>query len=373
MRLICYLLISLFATTLADQPDWEPCAPLKFGVFRATASVSKSKIVVVGGAGSTGAALNVIQVYDVETNQWTISQRRLANGLFEHGQTTLADGRVLITGGKTGFITDRKTIEKSAEAYLYNAGTDTLEQIDPMPQAPGYVTAHTLPDGRAIVIGGKYALIYNPADRAWLKPIKLKYHRRDHASAVLTDGRVMVAAGSGRKSVEVINPADGTVNMPAARLPFQLDDLKMTALADGGAWILGGQQTLNGDTTERTWLIYPDDRPMAEGPALGIKRGVSDHCVATIKHLTIVAGGESERGRQDEELATARILDTRSKQIWKLPDLPLAHDDAAAVSIGKSVYILGGYRLESAFGGIVHLPSAAAEVWRLTLPDEKLR
>ncbi|HDH96730.1 MAG TPA: kelch-like protein, partial [Proteobacteria bacterium] len=114
--------------------------------------------------------------------------------------TTLADGRVLITGG-----------------ISYGGPTDTAEIFDPETGTFNLVSArmitsrfdHTatlLPDGRVLIVGGfkeglsealSTAEIFDPATERFSKlPSSLDVARADHRAALLPDGDVLVVGGT---------------------------------------------------------------------------------------------------------------------------------------------------------------------------------
>ena len=330
-----------------QQPlQWQRLADMPLGVFDAGLSVSGDRIVITGGITQAGAASKLVQVFDLKTHQWE-QPLEMPQGLSMHGQVTLADGRVLVVGGCTGQLP--RALKMVADAYLIDLTTGEVQTLKPLWAPIRYPSAHLLPDGRAMIVGGGVARLFDPHTHKWCGAIKLRQRRRGHSALMLPDGRVIVAGGMNTNSIEVIDPnteGGGISRMLRARLPFPLDDLKMTQLADGRLWIVGGQSSLNGNTTDQSWVLDISDPQVSrieEGPRLGIAGGVADHCLVTVGPWAVVAGGEAQQTKHDIELVSARLLDRRSLAVWSLPLLNQAHDDSVAIAHGRQVIIFGGY------------------------------
>ncbi len=358
------------------------------GVFDAAISRHGQQVVITGGVTQSGAASNLVQVFDPSNLKWTLPLR-LPQGLCMHTQVTLADSRILIAGGCTGQLP--RNLKVSPEAYLLDLQTQQVIHLQPLPRPTQYPTAHLLPDGKAVVIGGRNAMIFDPATNAWMAAIRLRQTRKGHASIVLADGRILVAGGGGRSSIEVIDPhADGggISQMLKAQLPWPIDDLRMTQLLDGRVLILGGQSCLNGNTTDQSWILDlrdPKVSRIADGPRLGIAGGVADHCIQDIGPWVVVAGGEAQQAGHDIELASARLLNRQTLAVWSLPLMSQPHDDAVSISTQRGVIVFGGYLVKSmsfpqlpglTVPGVhdttlpeISVPFAGAAVERLTLPE----
>ena len=325
----------------------------------------------------------------MRTLQWE-APLRLPHGLCMHTQVSLAERQVLITGGYSGHLP--RGLKANLNSYLLDLQSGQIHTLDALAEPLQYPTGHLLPDGRAMVVGGRRALIFDPQRRAWVGAIQLRQSRKGHGSVLLDDGRVVVAGGMNRNSIEVIDPSapeGGISRMLRAKLPWSLDDLKLTQLTDGQILILGGQSCLNGNTTDQSWVLDIRDPKISrikEGPRLGIAGGVADHCVETVGPWVVVAGGEAQQAGRDIELASARLLNKSTLAVWSLPLLNQPHDDAVAVSTEHGMIVFGGYLTKSVSfpqlpgtdrsgaGGVklpeISVPFAGAAVERLTLPQQ---
>jgi hypothetical protein len=122
------------------------------------------------------------------------------------------------------------------------------------------LTAHTLPDGRAAVIGGasvSAGAINDPLDSIEMydpqagtfttQPYKLTIGRCWHASALVRDGSILVAGGytvhgdcnSLIATVDQLDPVAGTVTA-FAMLPNKNTEWVAVTLLDGSVLAVGG-------------------------------------------------------------------------------------------------------------------------------------
>jgi hypothetical protein len=188
---------------------------------------------------------------------------------------------------------------------------------------------------------------------------------------VLDEQRVAIVGGLRQDTIEVLDLEQGVSRQLATRLPMPLDDLRAVALTPQRVWILGGQDSRTGETTDRTWLLElgPGDRSrLVEGPPLGITEGMADAGLVRVDRWWAMVGGESQRAGRDTELDVARLLDPETRQVWSLPRTAVPHDDAATVTAGRSLIVLGG--MFTAAGPLegMTVPHASVVVERLELP-----
>src|SRR5262249_1896818 len=120
------------------------------------------------------------------------------------GMTVLADGRVLVAGGHECVVT---TFLGSASSNIFDPATGQWTFGPDMAYRRWYPTITTLPDGRAIIIGGgdkdftaasysKIPEVYGPQTNTWTTLTNASQTIPNYAFIyVLPDGRV-IAAGS---------------------------------------------------------------------------------------------------------------------------------------------------------------------------------
>ena len=184
--------------------------------------------------------------------------------------------------------------------------------------------------------------MYDDLVNEWTTPISLAEPRVEHASLLLCDGTVLIAGGNARSSLELIDPLAETSTPLAIRLPAPIDDLAMAELPDGRVWIVGGQDSTDGDTLDRTWIVDPVNQTLSPGPRIGSREGVADHMILPTAMGLVVLGGESQTSGQDIELATAYLVDPATLRMRRLPDMNRPHDDAVTTVDGMQLIVMGG-------------------------------
>ena len=170
----------------------------------------------------------------------------------------LADGRVLIAGGEDG---SRRPF---ADAALFEPVGGTWSRTGSLWDARRLHTSTRLADGRVLVAGGigtaptfpaqglASAELYDPATGRWTRTGDLRRPRFSHSATLLTDGRVLVAGGSGARSsqsngslrsAELYDPATGqwTETAPLTDARFGHPAVRLN---DGRVLLVGGALTL---------------------------------------------------------------------------------------------------------------------------------
>lgn len=362
---------------LAQKPpktlEWERVNDMPVGVFEAALSKQGRKVVVTGGLNQAGKANDLVQVLDLDTLTWT-TPLKLKEGISYHTQVTLPDGSIFIAGGKTGSLLEK--LERVAHTWIISADLKTITPGPDLLEVSHKLTSHLMPDGKVVVIGNKTALVYDPATNAWVRSVTLRSRRVEHASVMLPDGRVVVAGGIGQSTIEVVDVASRISVQLASQFSGPRDDLAAALLPDGRVLIMGGQNTKTGMTLDENLVLDlsdPNKSVLTQTRPMGIKDGVADLAVATLGRWIFAVGGESDLGNKDVELTEARIIDGKSLEIWSLPAMAVAHDDALAVTDGHTVLVIGGYSVsEIKIGPLeTRMPTAVHIVERLVLPVEK--
>lgn len=163
-------------------------------------------------------------------------------------------------------------------------------------------TAHLLPDGRVVVIGGvsdwsnvirlNSAEVYDPATNTWsLYPNGSNSFRNQHTSTLLNDGRILVIGGDANfggvvDSAEIFDPLAGTWTAVASPGGMKLHTAIL--LNDGSVLVFGGLTTGNNDilhamrynVATNTWsyaglhnLSEPTGERLGDGRVLAMARG----------------------------------------------------------------------------------------------------
>jgi hypothetical protein len=173
-----------------------------------------------------------------------------------HTATRLADGTVLIAGG-------RSTAGELDSAELYVPATDSFRPVAPMNQRRSSATATLLPDGRVLVAGGGdfTSEIYDPVLDSWTETGRMIMRRQSHAAVLLPDGRVLVVGGtSGAGSTataEIFDAASNTWEL-VGQMARGRASLTATLLPNGMVLVAGGEPLPgSGDAVNEVDLFDP--------------------------------------------------------------------------------------------------------------------
>jgi hypothetical protein len=161
----------------------------------------------------------------------------------------LRDGRVMLGGGDGG----TKNVE------LFDPDTKTFAPTGSLVQGRSKLTAHTLPDGRVLVIGGASISAgsvtvpldtieaFDPKTEMWsTMPYRMSAGRCWHASALVRDGTILAMGGysvngscTPNDTVDQIDPVKA-VSTPFAKLPNTNTEWQAVTLLDGSVLGVGG-------------------------------------------------------------------------------------------------------------------------------------
>jgi hypothetical protein len=215
-----------------------------------------------------------------------------------------------------------------------------------------------LPDGRAVMTAGmtgesvnhgaySSTYVFDPATHAWSKSGLLSTARAGEASAVLSDGRVLVAGGlytdgtmeSYRvlNSTELWDPKSGTWSLTGALARARYVPSAVT-LSDGRVLIVGGAASLEAFPVQRgTAEIYdPTSGTWSDAGSLTTARS-QFALVALPDGGAIVAGGFSS-----ERLATVERFDPASNTWSAADDLPAAVAGPSGIMLADGRVLLAG-------------------------------
>src|SRR5947209_6563633 len=211
------LTLGLASPASAQAPGtWAPIADLNQPRAEHTATLlANGTVLISGGRDAADQPLASAEIYDPATGGYTLLASPLPAPVWGHTATRLGDGTVVIAGGTgDGGL-------PVAAVQLFDPATDTFTALDPMSTPRARHTATLLHDGRVVVIGGtdgSKALasleVYDPTTRTFsLAPRALAVARQDHTATLLPDGRVLVAGGSNSsgvlESAELYDPTTG--------------------------------------------------------------------------------------------------------------------------------------------------------------------
>src|SRR5213594_1969847 len=248
------LTLGIASPASAQAPGtWAPPADLNQARAEHTATLlANGTVLIAGGRDAANQPLASAEIYDPATGGYTLLASPLPAPVWGHTATRLGDGAVVIAGGTgDGGL-------PVAAAQLFDPATDTFTALDPMSTPRARHTATLLRDGRVVVIGGTDGSkplvsleVYDPSTRTFSRASSaLVLARQDHTATLLPDGRVLVAGGSNTSGAlnftELYDPTAGTVS-PAGPLNVPRTLASAALLLDGTVLVAGGQTTTSQD------------------------------------------------------------------------------------------------------------------------------
>lgn len=174
---------------------WERRSFYPFFVeYAAVTPLADGRVLVAGGRKDLGDAGKVdtalVNIYDSASDRWSAAASLPASRVLATA-VTLGDGRVLLTGGFP-----------SSPALLYDVATDRWTPTGSLPAGAYPSRLVLLPDGRVLGIGGvdpgtgtTASALFDPATSSWANAGPLQAQRRAFMATLLADGRVLVAGG----------------------------------------------------------------------------------------------------------------------------------------------------------------------------------
>jgi CSLREA domain-containing protein len=211
--------------------------------------LADGNVLIVGGrTGSASTALASAEEYDPETGVFT-AVGSLSTARYRATATRLADERVLIAGGVDG------NGNALSSAEIYNPVTTTFSPAGSMVTARDQATATLLADGRVLIVGGlltvggsdtilSSAEIYDPATNSFTATGSMASARYDHTATLLVNGKVLIA-GSGPNSLapasaELFDPETGLFTATGSLITGR-GAHTATLLGVGGVLLAGGE------------------------------------------------------------------------------------------------------------------------------------
>jgi hypothetical protein len=194
-----------------DRGRWSPTAPINIPRDLATKTVLRDgQVLVTGGAILPDfTTVKSAEIFNPETLSFTLLSSTLSEPKWSHEALTLADGRVLIAGGRNAQSPAAPGARVLDSADLFDPQTNTFAPTGPMQVARRDPSLVLLDDGRVLVTGGgsgvsisttmglDSAEIYDPKTGTFrLLSSKMSSLRIFHHAIKLMDGRVLVAGGS---------------------------------------------------------------------------------------------------------------------------------------------------------------------------------
>lgn len=258
---------------------------------------------------------------------------------WSHTATTLADGRVLVTGGRTGSTAANGIVLNTAEVYdpVVNEWTETA---GPMSVGRRSHTATLLPDGKVLIAGGgsgvatassqpiQSAELFDPATGLFTVIGNMVERRSAHSAILLDDGTVLISAGSNgtgtlfpTNTAEIYDPADnsftpvGPMNYPhLAQLPGKLRDGRVV---QGSSYYNVTHTSAGGRITDESEIYDPATRVFTPIAPM-FKQRIDIGAQGLLDGTLLIAGGVTTSPNFPSIFqSTSEIFDPATNS-WKL-------------------------------------------------------
>jgi putative zinc finger protein/galactose oxidase-like protein/FecR-like protein/Kelch motif protein len=325
-----------------------PVGVMRAARFAHTATLlADGRVLIAGGRETRGGILASAEIFDPTTGRFTetggMTTRRVG-----HTATLLADGRVLVAGGSDGDF----FYGSLASAEIFDPTTGRFTETARMNAERLAHRATLLRDGRVLVTGGQgrepatldTAEIYDPARERFTRIASMTAKRADHTATLLTDGRVLIAGGAGARnqpvmitsSAEVFDPAKGSFT-PTGGMSIVRHKHSATLMPDGRVVVIGGSDARLWQGRYDSAEIYDpaSGRFKTTGSLSTARYKIRDAVVMLRDGRVLVAGGG----------ARAEVYDPRTGLFSTIKDgLGAARFYATATLLANGdVLIVGGY------------------------------
>jgi hypothetical protein len=224
---------------------WSPAASLSIARNGHTATaVADGHVVVAGGVGTDGAALDSFEVFDPEWGVFS-SPGLLSAARTEHAAAAAGATRVLVGGGRNA-----NGVLSTADIVDVASGTvSTLMLNAPRTGA----TATALLDGRILVAGGSdgvndlaSAELLDPVTGISVPTASMAQPRREHLALLLANNNTVLitggrSAGIAVRDAEQFIPWTGELSSTGSPITSRTSAVLSSLSADGRAWLAGGR------------------------------------------------------------------------------------------------------------------------------------
>jgi hypothetical protein len=229
------------------------------------------RVLLIGGANSSGAILNSCEIYNPATNSFSATNP-MSTPRMLHAACRLADGRVMVAGGVSALDPANLVLTALNSVEIWNPATGTWSGANPIGGTRAAVALTLLSNGQVMVSGGIQVSYlfgvpvgansvntvqrWNPATGTWTSGQNMPTARAGHHwnQVTLNDGRVLMSGGINAPDItslinmtaspldkaELYNPATNTwlvANMPIARALHTA-----SLLPNGRVAVCGGAQ-----------------------------------------------------------------------------------------------------------------------------------
>jgi N-acetylneuraminic acid mutarotase len=277
------------------------------------ADALNEKIYVIGGADySKGTQLNIVEIYDTNTNEWATGAKPLPQTT-DHSATVTYNGKIYVVGG----FSDGKT--PTDKLFIYDPIKDEWKEGKPLPSPRGALTAEFI-NGTLYAIGGLNSSqipvntneAYDPETNTWTTKASMPTARHHLESAVI-DGKLYAIGG------RILGDGVPSEDMHESLTNFNRNEMY--------------------DPKTDTWVVK---QPMQD------KR--SGFAATTADGSVYVFGGEGVKKSLD---SVEKYVPATNKWTYER-SMPSKRMGLEAVTVDNKIYIIGG-QIHTPESGLVAL------------------
>jgi hypothetical protein len=357
--------MTVLATSSLAQGRFVASGPLSVARVSHTATLlADGRVLVTGGRTTDGlTTLASAEVFDVKAKAWKVVAP-MSTGRSHHTATLLADGRVLVTGGTSADPDPTQSRFVALDtAEVFDPVKNTWTRVAPLHDARNGHTATLLDDGSVLVVGGAreqrvhLASVerYEVKTNTWTVLAPLHVARWMHAAVKLKGGEVLVMGGRGAGKVGSLDSVE-RFDLDAgawSTVPAMTEPRQRTGavLLDDGVVVLGGQTATSSTNLAETWAPGAEAWKPLENH---LSMALASHSATLLgKSDLLVIGGEPPNA---VDTTRAQRWSHATKQ-WCLAGelrLPRKSHTATALKDGR-VLVVGGTS-----SGV---PEVSTELW----------
>ncbi|HSN57038.1 MAG TPA: kelch repeat-containing protein, partial [Candidatus Sulfomarinibacteraceae bacterium] len=228
---------------------WSGAAEPPADFLGATATLLGDGRVLVAGSESSFPTVKSA-VYDPATDSWEVGQQPPHNR-WDHSAVALDDGRVLVAGGLWGDFPAQDAssvlIFDPADGSWAEVGTVSRRLLE-----PGLVQ---LADGRVLIVGGREVTAFDPVAGTLTRVVPLPDDWQRPVAVGLADGRVLLADAEGSGLTLLWTPATGRLQLAGRMGPGR--SKHTTSLLGNGVVVVAGGRDASGYPLATVELFDP--------------------------------------------------------------------------------------------------------------------